>query len=141
MKTKTAFGLAASLLLPLCIGCQAGPGVVRGQNAGMQPPQHMAGRAPQHMAGGAPQATAGPIYYDGPAHGPSMQHMLPNGYGDPGCPSGNCQPMTKVWSPSHHHTWDYQPPQNLSYPPQNQPPAVIQYPYYTLRGPTDFFMK
>ena len=133
MKTKTAWGLAVSLLLPLCIGCQADPGVVRGQNAGMQPPQH--------MAGGAPQSNYGPIYYDGPAYGPGMQHMMPNGYGDPGCPNGLCGPMTKVWSPSHHHTWDYRPPQDLKYPPQNQPPAVVQYPYYTLRGPTDFFLQ
>jgi len=27
------------------------------------------------------------------------------------------------------------------YPPQNQKPAVYQYPYYTIKGPTDFFYK
>ena len=41
----------------------------------------------------------------------------------------------------HYHTFDYRVPRNLRYPPANQPPAVVQYPYYTLRSPTDFFMK
>ena len=41
----------------------------------------------------------------------------------------------------HYHTFEYNAPKNLKYPPANQPPAVVQYPYYTLRGPTDFFQK
>jgi len=41
----------------------------------------------------------------------------------------------------HYHTFEYDVPDNLSYPPANQPPAIVQYPYYTLRGPTDFFQK
>ena len=41
----------------------------------------------------------------------------------------------------HYHTYEYKAPKNLKYPPANQPPAVVQYPYYTLRGPTDFFQK
>ncbi len=41
----------------------------------------------------------------------------------------------------HYHTFEYKTPENLSYPAANQPPAVVQYPYYTLRGPTDFFQK
>ena len=40
-----------------------------------------------------------------------------------------------------YHTFEYRVPEGLSYPPANQPPAVVQYPYYTLRGPTDFFQK
>ncbi len=41
----------------------------------------------------------------------------------------------------HYHTFEYKAPEGLRYPPANQPPAVVQYPYYTLRGPTDFFQK
>ena len=41
----------------------------------------------------------------------------------------------------HYHTFEYREPEGMSYPPANQPPAVVQYPYYTLRGPTDFFKK
>jgi len=45
------------------------------------------------------------------------------------------------WYPTHRHTYDYQPPQGLVYPPAQQPAAVIQYPYYTLKGPDCFFLK
>jgi len=41
----------------------------------------------------------------------------------------------------HYHTFEYRAPEGMTYPPANQPPAVVQYPYYTLRGPTDFFQK
>ena len=53
----------------------------------------------------------------------------------------NAAAQNKIWGPSHFHTYDYQPPKNLSYPPDNQPPAMVQYPYYTLKGPTDFFLQ
>ena len=39
----------------------------------------------------------------------------------------------------HDYKWSYNPPQGLVYPPANQPAGVIQYPYYTVKGPTDFF--
>ena len=39
----------------------------------------------------------------------------------------------------HDYKWSYKPPQGLVYPPRNQPAGVIQYPYYTVKGPTDFF--
>ena len=32
-------------------------------------------------------------------------------------------------------------PRNLVYPPDNTPAAVVQYPYYTCKGPDDYFMK
>ena len=43
--------------------------------------------------------------------------------------------------PDHYATYKYKWPQNLVYPQPTLPAGVIQYPYYTLRGPTDFFMK
>ncbi|MBW3539691.1 MAG: hypothetical protein KY476_05420 [Planctomycetes bacterium] len=45
------------------------------------------------------------------------------------------------WYPTHHHWFRYNHPQGLVYPPPNQPPAVVQYPYYTTKGPDDFFLK
>ncbi|MEO1996375.1 MAG: hypothetical protein ABGZ17_13990 [Planctomycetaceae bacterium] len=45
------------------------------------------------------------------------------------------------WKPKHRHYYTYDAPQNLVYPPKNTPPAVVQYPYYTVKGPTDFFYK
>ncbi|GAB4152920.1 MAG: hypothetical protein Tsb009_29040 [Planctomycetaceae bacterium] len=65
-----------------------------------------------------------------PAYGP-MQEVH---YGPAGC--DDCG---KGWYPTHRHTYDYKAPQGLVYPPANQPAAVIQYPYYTLKGPDDFF--
>ncbi|HID22559.1 MAG TPA: hypothetical protein EYP14_09175 [Planctomycetaceae bacterium] len=50
-----------------------------------------------------------------------------------------CDGCPKLWYPTHHHTYCYKRPQGLVYPPQNQPAAVVQYPYYTVKGPTDFF--
>lgn len=47
-----------------------------------------------------------------------------------------CEKRTQL---EHDYKWTYNPPQGLVYPPQNQPAGVIQYPYYTVKGPTDFF--
>ena len=43
--------------------------------------------------------------------------------------------------PQHVQTYQYDWPQNMVYPTQSVPAGMVQYPYYTLRGPTDFFMK
>ena len=77
--------------------------------------------------GGMQIAGPGPHYFNGPTSGEANYPMSQ--------PSGN------VWQPTHHHTWDYKAPQNLSYPDPNQPPGIVQYPYYTVKGPTDFFFK
>jgi hypothetical protein len=39
------------------------------------------------------------------------------------------------------HCRPYCVPSDLSYPPANQPPAIVQYPYYTCKGPDCFFKK
>ena len=124
---RTVALLTCCSLVTLTVGCSQP--VVRGQN-GMpaygQPPQ-MAGLNGDMMSDGMPMQMAGPhpgpMYYDGPAFG--------NG---PACP-----PQADVWRPTHHHTYNYKTPKNLKYPPQNQQPAVYQYPYYTVKGPSDFF--
>ncbi|MCA9034871.1 MAG: hypothetical protein KDA91_07075 [Planctomycetaceae bacterium] len=54
------------------------------------------------------------------------------------CQSGNCN---LPFHPVHRNFHTYSVPGQLMYPPENAQPAVYQYPYYTLRGPTDFFMK
>jgi hypothetical protein len=93
------------------------------QGMGMQGPG-MQGMPPGMGMMGGQVAGPGPHYYNGPAGGGS-----PPGQG------GN------VWRPTHHHTYDYKAPTDLQYPDQNQPPGVVQYPYYTVKGPTDFFFK
>lgn len=71
------------------------------------------------------------------------------GYGAGGCPhcqNGSACPPDGCQHcghgcPKHHMTYSYKWPQNQVYPPAMMPPAMVQYPYYTFRGPSDFFMK
>ena len=52
-----------------------------------------------------------------------------------------------VWTPQHVHNYSYNEPRNLLYPPNSNPAVpgqqgpmpVVQYPYYTTKGPDDFF--
>jgi len=39
------------------------------------------------------------------------------------------------------YKYRYRAPKNLRYPPANQPAGVVVYPYYTLKGPDDFFLN
>jgi hypothetical protein len=54
------------------------------------------------------------------------------------CPPNGC-PHCGHGCPHHHHSYQYKWPENLVYPQGPVPAAMIQWPYYTLRGPTDFF--
>ena len=53
-----------------------------------------------------------------------------------GCPHCGCD----HGCPKHHQSYQYKWPDNLVYPQGPVPAAMVQWPYYTLRGPTDFFM-
>lgn len=44
-----------------------------------------------------------------------------------------------AWYPTHQHHFSYEAPRGLQYPAANVPPAVVVYPYYTVKGPDDFF--
>ena len=62
------------------------------------------------------------------------------------CPQSGCQLCGRGCGyrngmPQHHQTYQINYPQNMVYPTQGVPAGMVQYPYYTLRGPTDFFMK
>jgi hypothetical protein len=43
--------------------------------------------------------------------------------------------------PQHHFTYSYHRPNNLVYPPPQVPGGAVVYPYYTLKGPSDFFRE
>ena len=109
------------------------------------------------MRGQSPQASfvsrnSGPVMADGcpmcqssPGPGGQMMHagnceMCPPNQrcGNGQCHGGNCN---LPFHPVHRNFHTYHTPQGLMYPPENAAPAMVQYPYYTLRGPTDFFMK
>ena len=125
--------LAAGLLLPITQGCSQNSQIVRGQSP-QGPQQQMAS-----MPGGAPG------YYGG------YQGMNPDlGPGGSYCPqpmpgmNGNCpQGMGGAFGDSAYcngNRWCGPTSYNM-YPPQNDVPAVVQYPYYTTKGPDDFFLK
>lgn len=41
----------------------------------------------------------------------------------------------------YRYMYRYRAPQDLRYPAANQPAGVVVYPYYTVKGPDDFFLK
>lgn len=56
--------------------------------------------------------------------------------------AAGCQSCLNLpFYPVHRNYVHYDVPTDLSYPQQNTPAAVVQYPYYTLKGPSDFFMQ
>lgn len=60
------------------------------------------------------------------------------------CPAGGCKHCGcgyRCGMPQHYQTYQFNWPQNMVYPQQGAPLGMVQYPYYTLRGPTDFFMN
>lgn len=69
--------------------------------------------------------------YGGEGFGNGYQQSCPPGYGGSG---GH-------HFPHHYSSHRYDWPQNMVYPTTGAPNAAVAYPYYTLRGPTDFFMK
>ena len=109
-------------------GCSSTTPVMRGQS-----PHEMASNGAV-MADGCPmcQSSTGP---NGQMiHAPNCDSCPPS---QRGCKAGCNLPF----HPVHRNFHTYQVPANLSRPPENSAPAMYQYPYYTLRGPTDFFME
>lgn len=94
-------------------------------------------------------------YYAGPQgyYTDKGRHYVANNGGCPaceygrGCPQGGCphcgcnNGCGYGGCPYNYQTYSYKWPQNMVYPPDQVPAGMVQYPYYTLRGPTDFFMK
>jgi hypothetical protein len=141
MNSARIWRLAACLLLPICTGCGANSALVRGQSPHQAnlPPQ-VTQNHQQVMHG----ATGHPIGWH-PGHGEAKylnslggltgSHAYLHWMGCPHCHEGRYGQF-----PRSYHTFRYEQEQ-YSYPPANQPAAVVQYPYYTLKGPDDFFLK
>ena len=103
----------------------------------------MRAQSPQNgyssSGGGPPMNHDCPMCQPGQGHGQGLM-CPPNGQGrcSPHCQGTGCN---LPCHPVHRNFHTYHAPQNLMYPPENAAPAQVQYPYYTFRGPTDFFMK
>ncbi|HVJ86454.1 MAG TPA: hypothetical protein VM452_12470 [Caulifigura sp.] len=84
-------------------------------------------------------------YIGGPG-GPGCPQpgMCPQGGNCPpgyGCPTGQCGNGEVACQPHHGYSYSYKVPNDLVYPPANVPGGAVVYPYYTHKGPSDFFRK
>jgi hypothetical protein len=142
MNGKIVLGLTLGMLGLACAGCASDPGIVRAQAPG--PDGAMAAApAPNGVVYGTPQ---NPCPECGSTDGTCLHCCLG------GC-LANYQPHHRYWShycPPDAGTCrlgsngyclpsvacDHGP---LVYPPNPTPGAIVQYPYYTCKGPDDFF--
>lgn len=127
MRNTMLWAAVTCVLIAGLSGCQSGANVVRGQSPN-EMPLYGSPDDPNAMAA-CPPGALGP--------GNSMAACPPGAYG-PYC-NGYCDPANGMYCGPQSHRVKYSVPSGLTYPPPNQPPAVVQYPYYTVRGPTDFF--
>lgn len=142
MKTSLA-ACSAALLFAAC-GCTSPQSVARSQSphpgqpgvtpagfenlATTQYPLHDA-----HAYSSSYHSTSGFPGYDASMNCPSG----PCGYGG-GCGVG-CGHGCGHGCPHHYHSYAYTRPHNLVYPPPQSPAGAVVYPYYTHKGPSDFF--
>jgi hypothetical protein len=167
MNGQMAWKLAVCLLGTLCVGCAQSPGTIRAQNPA-ESDQWQQGAIQQvgfrHGKRRCKGRKCGPINtYAGPGCNNGSCQGCGNGSCQ-GCGNGCCEGnqgcggvgclgcldcCPRDWYPTHRHWYRYEPPgsrhchenRDLVYPPANVPGAVVQYPYYTVKGPSDFFLK
>ncbi len=160
MHRFTVWKLAACGLLAAC-GCAQNGAVMRGQSpTAVQQAQfghhgsiheaahdHLYGYNTTHfnMGPNGPYQAGGYTGVPGCPQ-PGMYHGAacpPGGHGCPTghCGNGHCGNGQVVCQPHHGYTYSYKAPSDLSYPSANVPGGAVIYPYYTHKGPSDFFRK
>ena len=144
MSHHVATAIIAIMMTPLFVGCSANQAVIRGQSqAGVVP---VSGRYCQPC-----RHCQGPGQYIYPARECSCKgkgckkcRVIYVPRSDLGCKyhGPKCQGLCHHY-PAHHHSSTYitPNPNKLRYPPNNLPTGLVQYPYYTHKGPDDFFLK
>jgi hypothetical protein len=143
--------LLAGLAVASAVGCGSSQAVTRGQSpGGIQPAGHHPAAYANGHHGGHPAMLPG----GGPPFGGCPTVGCPPGHGGFGGHPGHGPAQYGEWTPVGSG-WDggwggggiddggpiYETPRKLSYPPAHVPPSFVQYPYYTLKGPSDFFMQ
>ncbi len=158
MKTRYALTISCCALTAAAMtGCGTTGTVARGQSDAIQPTGFE--RHDPHYPGPYAQAAHDHIYDEHTSYhngGQGASSCPPGGNGNcpPGggqCPHG-CPPGGRCqhgyfghigpdgdWYPTHRYTYSYNEPRNLSYPPPQVPAGAVVYPYYTHKGPSDFF--
>lgn len=126
MSRKLSLSAAAGLLILTIVGCRSPlEQLIRSQSPEVSPADY---NSVQHS--GAVVYAEGGQYFDNCPQDGGM-HL--------GCPQQNGPLGWQCGRHCSHIFSHYTPPVGLSYPPANQPASVVFYPYYTLKGPDDFF--
>lgn len=113
--------VAATLVIGLMAGCASSPAVMRAQSPDGNPD------GPYGAVQQVNHSGSSDYYYN-----MGMDPMAQGYCGPDGCGHEFCAP------PSCYR-FQYRVPQGLNYPPPNAMPGMVQYPYYTVKGPDCFF--
>jgi len=94
----------------------------------------------------SPNATPGAVTpQSGTSCPPSGPNCPPSYYGDPNCPPGGYGQCQNGQCHSAFYrdrfSYSYQVPNDLVYPPAGGVGGAVVYPYYTHKGPSDFFRQ
>lgn len=143
MKPHLFVLMTACLILPLSVGCTNSQ-VVRGQSSDgeflmQQQAKMVEHQQLMHKKYANQQANIQQAGFR--RHGaycpPGQEYWGPGHKGNWG---GHKNMYHYNKRPKHYQTYKYIPPAAV-YPQQNQPLGIVQYPYYTHKGPDDFFLK
>lgn len=136
--------LCAALLAAGACGCTSMGTTVRAQNPDMQNIHHHPSHAqPLHAVSDHLQDSyhehhnTDTTYYHGAS---AMSPPAGAGYEGAYCPPGNGYGGGHDFGIHHGFSYSYQRPNDLVYPSSGFGGTVV-YPYYTHRGPSDFFRK
>ena len=129
MQTRALIVLLSGAIGFSLVGCAGSSPVMRAQSPQASFASFSGGHGHGHGShAGCPMCDSGFAATGQPMCGPNC---------GPQCDRGCNLPF----HPVHRNFHTYSAPQGLMYPSNDTPAATYQYPYYTLRGPTDFFMK
>lgn len=132
-------------MLPFAVGCSQNSKIVRGQGPeyGPVPAQAMNGDGDEgdcdFEEGDECDETGRPCRRERRcrAHGARGCHRCFGGNGCQGC-NGGCDECGCLFG---HGGRPYCVPNDLVYPPPGDMPGIVQYPYYTNKGPDCFFHR
>ncbi len=135
MKPHVFVLMAACFILPLSVGCTNSQ-VIRGQSSDEEFMMQQQAKMVEY------QQLMHKQYAGQQAPIQQMGHRRHGAYCPPG--QGKWGGHKNVYHhkkrPHNYQTYKYIPPAAV-YPQQNQPLGIVQYPYYTHKGPDDFFLK
>jgi hypothetical protein len=132
MRRVTMF-LAGLVLIPMAVGCSTGSQVIRSQSPGDCDSGYCEGRpgqARRAMRRDARNSGSQEYVHGGQGHCPPGHGFGLGGH----CWGGGA--VAGVGTPDGDHFWGNVPP---TYPAPGAMPGIVQYPYYTCKGPDCFF--